>query len=335
MAWRHINFRIAQGDTFGLDKNRYGRKYMMEATLDDDLTTEQIIQALVAEQFIHPADTPQFAFRLVPVSRSLSLEPDRDPGVVLLCRIEDLAQEVSKKLMEHWQNEEEHYRRSPNPPVMPGHRLGEAYATHPYEPIVFLEGIRREFLLHRKQLLPGSSRWGDPIGWYEPLTLSNSEQDKLKQRFQVLSFDHVFEYENASLSESGIRGIPIDPVAIIAVLGSIASVAQVMLMVGEMWARKAKGKVARKAEQRVKHAWDEIKEIRVMMSDGSSVQFEAWMDEPEKVKSFVETFHLPSQSPKPKWVTFLLKNGTQARLDVSTSVTDQQELSRFINYLKL
>ena len=121
----------------------------METSLDDDLTTEQIIQALVAEQFINPADTPQFAFRLVPASRSLSLEPDRDPGVVLLCRIEDLSQEASKKLMEHWQNEEEHYRRSPNPPVMPGHRLGEAYATHPYEPIVFLEGIRREFLLHK------------------------------------------------------------------------------------------------------------------------------------------------------------------------------------------
>ena len=333
MAWRQITFRMVTGNPFGLDNNRYGLRYKMEVSLDDGLTTEQFIQALIAEQFINTSDTPQFAFRLVPVSRSLSFDPAHKSRVLDFS--EDLSQEQLKELMKLWQDEEEHYIRSPNPPLKPGRRLGEAHATHPYEPILFVEGIRREFLRHWKQRPPSRGRWGDTIGWYEPLPLSDSEQAALKQRFQVLSFTPALENENAPLSESGIRGIPLDSVEIIAMLGSIASVVQVMLMVVDMWSRKAKGKAASKAKQGVKHAWDEVKEIRVMMSDGTSIQFESWMEEPEKVKSFIETFHLPSQSPKPMWVTFLLKNGKQVLLSVSESGTNQQELETFINYLKL
>lgn len=69
MAWRHITFRVVTGNPFGLDINRYEHTYSMEASLDDDLTTEQIIQVLVAEQFINNLDAPYFAFRLIPVRR--------------------------------------------------------------------------------------------------------------------------------------------------------------------------------------------------------------------------------------------------------------------------
>jgi len=308
---------------------------MIDASLDDDLTPEQIIQALLAEQFIHQADTSQFAFRLVPVSRSLSF--DLTPTSPVLDGSEGLFHEQSKDLMTLWQDEKEHYRRSPNPPLMPGCRLGEEYATYPYESIVFVEGIRRAFLPQWKQLLPNRSRWGDPIGWYEPLPLSQSEQAVLKQHFQVLRFTPALDNETVPLSENGTRGIPIDPVEIIAMLGSIASVVQVMLMVGDMWAKKAKGKAAGKAKQGRKQtqAWDEVKAIRVLMSDGTSVQFDAWMDEPEKVKSFVETFCAASQSPKPLWVSFLLKNGTHVRLDISEGAANHEEIDTFISYLKL
>src|SRR5207249_8475193 len=132
---------------------------------------------------------------------------------------------VSEDLtQEQWQDEQEHYRRAPNPPLMPGRRLREEYAA----PVVFVEGIRREFLSYWKQPLPRKGRWGDPIGWYEPLPLSDNELGELKQRFQVLSFSLALEDENAPLSESSIRGTPLDPVEIIAILGSIASVAQVI-----------------------------------------------------------------------------------------------------------
>src|SRR2546422_4615678 len=280
---------------------------------------------LVAEQFINKSDAPHFAFRLVPIRRRPFHVSERTSHAANII-------DVSKDLtQEQWQDEQEHYQRAPNPPLMPGHRLREEYAA----PVVFVEGVRREFLPYWKQRLPQKGRWGDPIGWYKPLTLSNSEQEELKQRFQVLSFSSVLEYENAPLSESGIRGIPIDPVEFIAILGSIASVAQVILMVADMWSRKAKGKEGGKAKQGAMHTWNEVKEIRIMMSDGTSVQFESWLAAPEKVTSFVETFRLPSQSPKPLWVSFLLKNGTHVRLDVAEGVPNQEELETFISYLKL
>jgi hypothetical protein len=325
MAWRHVTFRVVTGNPFGLDKNRYGHNYSMEASLDDDLTTEQLIQILVAEQFINNLDAPYFAFRMIPVHRLSSHASERTSHVT---DVIDVNEDI---LQEQWQDEQEHYRRSPNPPLVPGNRLKEEYSA----PVVFVEGVRREFLPYWKQRLPDRGRWGDPIGWCEPLPLSDNELEELKQRFQILSFSSAVEHENALLSESGNRGTPIDPIEIIAILGSIASVAQVILMVAEMWSRKATGKVARKTKQGGTHAWDEVREIRVRMSDGTSVQFEAWLATPENVASFVDAFHLPSQSPKPLWVSFLLKNGTHVRLNVAEGVTNQEELETFISYLKL
>jgi hypothetical protein len=296
----------------------------MEASLNDDLTTEQIIQVLVAEQFINNADAPYFAFRLIPVRRlsHTSEQTSRDTGIIGVNEV------IPQK---QWIDEQEHYRRSPNPPLMPGRRLKDEYAA----PVVFVEGIRYQFLPFWKQRVPNKGSWGAPIGWYKPLTLSDSEQDTLNQHFQVLSFSPSLENENELLSESSIRGTPIDSVEIIAMLGSIASVAQLILMVADMWSRKAKGKVAKKVEQGEMHTWDEVKEIRVLMNDGSSVQFESWLAAPEKVVSFVETFRLPSQSPKPLWVSFLLKNGTHMRFDVSEVAANNNELETFIDYLKL
>lgn len=324
MTWRHVTFRVVTGNPFGLDKNRYGHTYSMEASLDDDLTTEQIIQVLVAEQFINNSDAPYFAFRLIPVRRRSHASEQTSHDADMIGVNEDIPQE-------QWQDEQVHYRRSPNPPLMLGRRLKDEYAA----PVVFVEGIRCQFLPFWKQRVPNKGSWGDPIGWYKPLILSDSEQDKLKQRFQVLSFSPSLENENEPLSESSIRGTPLDSVEIIAILGSIASVAQVILMVADMWSRKAKGKVAKKVKQGEMRTFDEVREIRVMMSDGTSVQFESWLAAPEKVASFVETFRLPSQSPKPLWVSFLLKNGTHVRFDVSEVAANNNELETFIDYLKL
>ncbi len=325
MAWRHITFRVVTGNPFGLDQNRYRHPYAMEISLDDELTTEQLIQMLVAEQFINKSDASHFAFRLIPVGRrsfNASERTSHDANII------DVSEDISQ---EQWQDEQEHYRRAPNPPLMPGHRLREEYAAL----VVFVEGVRREFLPYWKQRPPHRDRWGDPIGWCEPLPLSDNELGELKQRFQVLSFNPVLEHENAPSSESGIRGTPIDPVEIIAMLGSVASVAQVILIVAEMWSSKAKGKVARKVKQGETHAWDEVKKVQVRMSDGTSVEFESWLAAPEKVRSFIETFQLPSQSPTPLWVSFLLKNGTHVRIDVSEGATNRYELETFIDYLKL
>ena len=325
MAWRHITFRVVIGNPFGLDRNRYRHNYSMEASLDDDLTPEQLIQVLVSEQFINNSDGPHFAFRLIPIRRRPFHSSERTSHVA------DVIDVNGDILQEQWQDEQEHYRRSPNPPLMPGQKLKEEYTA----PVLFVEGIRREFLPYWKQRLPNRERWGDPIGWCEALPLLDNELGELKQHYQILSFSSALEQENAPQSESGIRGTPIDPVEIIAMLGSIASVAQVILMVAEMWSRKAKGKVARKTKQGGTHAWDEVKEIRVRMSDGTSVQFESWLAAPDNIKSFVDTFHLPSQSPKPLWVSFLLKNGTHVRFNVAEGVANQEELEAFISYLKL
>lgn len=324
MAWRHITFRVVTGNLFGLDKNRYGHNYSMEASLDDDLTTEQLIQVVVAEQFITNSDASHFAFRMIPVHR-LSRASEGTPHAA---DIIDIDEDI---LQEQWQNEQEHYLRSPNPPFVPGHRLN----ADSIAPVVFVEGIRREFLPYWKQRPPNRGCWGDPIGWCKPLSLSDNELRELKQRFQILSFSSALEHENTQVSESGIRGLPLDPVEIIAMIGSIASVAQVILMVAEMWSRKAKGKIAKKMKQEETHAWDEVKEIRVRMSDGTSVQFESWLAAPENVTSFVDTFHLSSQTPKPLWVSFLLKNGTYVRFTVAEGVTNQEELEAFVSYLKL
>ena len=106
-------------------------------------------------------------------------------------------------------------------------------------------------------------------------------------------------------------------------------------MVADMWTRNAKGKITKKVEQGDIHTWDEVKEIRVMMSDGSSVQFESWLTAPEIVVRFVETFRLQSPSPTPIWVSFLLKNGTHVRFSVSQDATKNKELETFIDYLNL
>jgi hypothetical protein len=323
MAWRHVTFRVVTGNPFGLDKSRYGQTYFMEANLDDDLTIEQIIQVLIAEQFIKNSDASYFAFRLIPVRRPSYASQQTSPDTDIESNNEDISQQ-------QWTDEQEHYRRSPNPPLMPGRRLRDEDAT----PVLFVEGIRRQFLPFWKQRGLNIGSWGDPIGWYKPLTLSDSEQEKLKQHLQIHSFPPSLEIGKESLEESSVRGTPIDAVEIIGMLGSIASVAQLMLMIADMWSRKTKGKVTKKVEQGGIHTWDEVKQIRVIMSEGSSVQFESWLTAPEKVVSFVETFRIPSQSPKPLWVSFLLKNGTHVRFSVADDVAKNFELDTFIDYLK-
>ncbi len=114
MVWLHITFRVVTGNPFGLDQNRYRRPYVMEASLDDDLTIEQLIKVLVAEQFINKSAAPHFAFRLVPVRRRASYtskHTSNDANII------DVNEDISQ---EQWQDEQEHYRRSPNPPLMPG-----------------------------------------------------------------------------------------------------------------------------------------------------------------------------------------------------------------------
>ena len=123
MAWQHITFRVVTGNPFGLDQNRYGRSYAMQASVDDDLTTEQLIQGLAAEQFINKLDAPYFAFRLVPIRRQPFHASERtfyDANNI----------DVSKDLtQEQWQDAQEHHRRISNSPLMPGRRLKEEYVA--------------------------------------------------------------------------------------------------------------------------------------------------------------------------------------------------------------
>ncbi|HYT45632.1 MAG TPA: hypothetical protein VEP90_25125, partial [Methylomirabilota bacterium] len=82
-------------------------------------------------------------------------------------------------------------------------------------------------------------------------------------------------------------------------------------------------------------AWNEVKCIRILMSDGNWVRFDSWLTNPNKLKSFLEVAQLPSNSPKPLLVWFLLENGSRVQLVVSSDPVQSQQIEDFINILTL
>ena len=122
---------------------------------------------------------------------------------------------------------------------------------------------------------------------------------------------------------------------LLTIVASIASVAQVVLMVIDMWLRKTKERSTSKTRVDERSAWNEVKCIRILMSDGNWVRFDSWLTNPNKLKSFLEVAQLPSNSPKPLLVWFLLENGSRVQLVVSSDPVQSQQIEDFINILTL
>ncbi|GHO92121.1 hypothetical protein KSF_021690 [Reticulibacter mediterranei] len=129
-------------------------------------------------------------------------------------------------------------------------------------------------------------------------------------------------------------------IEILAVAASVGSIAQVALMIADMWSRRQKKQLSTKTSQNVSKQnaskdWDHITKIYAEMTDGTRISFASWHDNPEKIKSFVQTFNLPSTSSKPVRIVFVLKDNTAIRVDASESAANKQQLEQLINYLNL
>ena len=136
---------------------------------------------------------------------------------------------------------------------------------------------------------------------------------------------------HVSVSRRSAGGWP----ELLTIVASIASVAQVILMVIDMWSRKAKERSTSKAKTNKRTAWNEVKSIRILMSDGNWVRFDSWLTDPNKLKSFLDVAQLPSNSPRPLLVWFLLENGSRVQLAVSSDPVHSQQIEDFINILTL
>jgi hypothetical protein len=119
------------------------------------------------------------------------------------------------------------------------------------------------------------------------------------------------------------------------IAGGIAAVTQVLLMVYEIWSRRKRDKDVKIPTHPPKKAWDEIKEIRVLMSDGKWMKLDSWLTHPSKVKSFIETFSSPSSLQKPEKVVFLLRDGSKAQILISGDEVGETQLNEFLKYLRL
>ena len=148
---------------------------------------------------------------------------------------------------------------------------------------------------------------------------------------QTLSEQGVDSGDTIILHPALMAGGP-DPFTI---AGGIAAVAQVLLMIYEIWSSRKKDKDIKMHTHPPKKAWDEIKEIRVLMSDGKWMKFDSWLTHPSKVKSFIETFSAPSSLQKPEKVVFLLKDGSKAQILVSGDQEGEKQLNDFLKYLRL
>jgi hypothetical protein len=137
----------------------------------------------------------------------------------------------------------------------------------------------------------------------------------------------------------GLKSGGPDPLTIAA---GIATITQVVLMVVDLWSRRskeAKSKQIKEKEDKTKRpsskAWDEVKEIRIEMSDRTWVQFNSWLTNPDTIRNYLDVFNLPSESPKPVRVVFVLKNGTKAQLIISSGPESKQHLDKFLKFLML
>lgn len=116
---------------------------------------------------------------------------------------------------------------------------------------------------------------------------------------------------------------------------SVATIAMLILMIADMRSRKGNKGQTSTPTPKTSEKLDEIKEIAVMMSDGTRPSFKSWSHDPDEVKKFVEMFQSASTAPKPQRVTFTLKNGSKIVIKVDENTADQQKLlDEFIKHLK-
>src|SRR5713101_684436 len=71
---------------------------------------------------------------------------------------------------------------------------------------------------------------------------------------------------------------------------SVATIAMLILMIADMWSRKEKKSQISTPNPKSSEKLGEIKEIAVLMSDGTRPSFKSWRHNPDEVKKFVEMF---------------------------------------------
>ncbi len=124
-------------------------------------------------------------------------------------------------------------------------------------------------------------------------------------------------------------------ITVLSVTGSVATIAQLILMIIDMKSRKSNENKLSKLHPKASEKLDEIKEIAVLMSDSTRPSFKSWQHDPHEVKKFVEMFQSTPTAQKPLRVIFTLKNGSKIVIKVDENTADQQKLlDEFIEHLK-
>ncbi len=192
-----------------------------------------------------------------------------------------------------------------------------------------------------------------PIGLYHFPVLYNlirEDAPPVQYYFRDLSLADAHISSGDELFVSRTAQIPRGPglgvLDYFAIAASVASIAQLILMVVDMWSRRAKERNVDKTNPlfveaaksdtstspyRVeKRAWNEVKKIQVLTSDGNRVQFDSWLADPQAVKNFLRVFdHSPSlHQTVPIRVVFFLENGSRLALNVREWPTEREERLR-------
>lgn len=190
------------------------------------------------------------------------------------------------------------------------------------------------------QLIPQIIRWlnvtnADSADY--PITYHLRHRNRRLQKDETLASAKVQAGDTLIIeTEVAAAGWP----ELLTIAASAASIAQLVLMIADMWSKKASRKKVNKTSNannatEKANKWNEVKEIRILMSDGNWVQFSSWLAEPDKLKNFLDIFHHPSASPNPLFVEFILESGSKFQLVISDDPVHRQQLDDFINIIRL
>ena len=78
----------------------------------------------------------------------------------------------------------------------------------------------------------------------------------------------------------------------------------------------------------------DIVAVRLKMTDGTEATFQEWLTEPDKLKQYIDVFSQPNSSIKPLQAIFVMRNGRQIVVDVSTGAEQNIQLDELLSYLK-
>jgi len=79
----------------------------------------------------------------------------------------------------------------------------------------------------------------------------------------------------------------------------------------------------------------EIVAIRILMTDGTQPNFEEWLNDPARLKHYIDIFNQPSSSVKPLRAIFVLRKGNPLIVDVSESTQNNLQLNELLSYLNI